>query len=99
VEANLERWQGQFDAQTDQPPPVELEVAGLTVTMVDLSGNFNDQRGPFAPAEPRADYRMIAAVVPVDGQLHFIKAAGPEKTMAAHADQILEFIRTVRRKP
>jgi len=98
VEANIDRWKGQFGAQVKQAPQEEIDVAGLKVTLVDLSGNFNDQRGPFAPAVERPGYRMIAAIVPVEGQLHFIKATGPEKTIAAHADKIHEFIRTVKRK-
>lgn len=98
VEANIERWKGQFDAQVKQSPPEEVEVAGLKVTVVDMSGTFNDQRGPIAPPTVRPGYRMIAAVVPVEGQLHFIKATGPEKTIAAHADKIHEFIRTVQRQ-
>jgi hypothetical protein len=40
---------------------------------------------------------MVAAIVPVDGQLHFIKATGPQKTIASHADEIRQFIRTVQR--
>lgn len=98
VEANIDRWKGQFDAQAKQAPQEEIDVAGFKVTLVDLSGNFSDQRGPFAPAVERPGYRMIAAIVPVEGQLHFIKATGPEKTIAAHADKIHEFIRTVKRK-
>ena len=98
VEANIDRWKGQFGAQVKQAPQEEIDVAGLKVTLVDLSGNFNDQRGPFAPAVERPGYRMIAAIVPVEGQLHFIKATGPEKTLASHAGKIHEFIRSVQRK-
>lgn len=97
VEANVDRWKGQFDPLTDQAPLEEIDVAGAKVTAVDFSGDFNDQRGPFAPAVKRPDYRMIAAIIPVDDQLFFIKATGPRKTMAAHVDEIREFIRSVRR--
>lgn len=98
MEANIDRWKGQFDAQAKQAPQEEIDVAGMKVTLVDLSGDFSDQRGPFAPAVERPGYRMIAAIVPVEGQLHFIKATGPEKTIAAHADEIHEFVRTVKHK-
>jgi len=98
LEANIDRWKGQFGAQVKQAPQEEIDVAGMKVTVVDLSGDFNDQRGPFAPAVERPGYRMIAAIVPVEGQLHFIKATGPEKTIASHADKIHEFIRSVKRK-
>ena len=99
VEANIDRWKGQFGAEVKQAPQEEIDVAGMKVTVVDLSGDFNEQRGPFAPAVKRPGYRMIAAIVPVEGQLHFIKATGPEKTIASHADKIHEFIRSVKRKP
>ncbi len=99
MQANIDRWKGQFGPQAKQTPQEEIDVSGMKVTLVDLSGNFNDQRGPFAPAVERPGYRMIAAIVPVQGQLHFIKATGPEKTIASHADQIHEFIRSVKLKP
>lgn len=96
VEANIDRWKGQFSPQPESASQEEVDVAGMKVTIVDLSGNFNDQRGPFAPGELRPGYRMIAAVIPVDGQLHFVKATGPQKTMASHADAIGVFIRSAR---
>jgi hypothetical protein len=41
---------------------------------------------------------MIAAVIPVNGQLPFIKATGPQKTIASHAAAIDQFIRSARVK-
>jgi hypothetical protein len=96
VEANVDRWKTQFDPLTEEKPLETIDVAGMSVTLVDLSGDFNDARGPFAPAVQRPGYRMIAAIVPIEGQLHFIKATGPKKTMATHAEAIQEFIRSVR---
>jgi hypothetical protein len=98
VEANIDRWKGQFVPQPEQASQKEVDVAGLTVTIVDLSGEFNDQRGPFAPGERRPGYRMIAAIVPVNAQLYFIKATGPQKTIASHAEVIDQFIRSARLK-
>jgi hypothetical protein len=96
VEANVDRWKGQFQPQPTTAKQEVVDVAGLKATIVDYSGDFNDQRGPFAPGEKRPGYRMIAAVIPVDGKLHFVKATGPEKTIALHADTIQQFIRSVR---
>jgi hypothetical protein len=96
VEANIDRWKGQFDPQPQQASQEEIDAAGMKITIVDLSGDFNDQRGPFAPAAKRPNYRMIAAVIPLEGQLHFIKATGPQSTIANHAEAIKEFIRSVR---
>lgn len=96
VEANIDRWKGQFKPQPQSISQEDVDIAGLKATIVDLSGDFNDQRGPFAPGELRSGYRMIAAVIPVGGQLQFIKATGPQKTIASHADAIHQFIRSAR---
>jgi hypothetical protein len=94
VEANIDRWKGQFKPQPQSITQEDVDVSGLKATVVDMSGDFNDQRGPFAPGELRPSYRMIAAVIPVSGQLYFIKATGPQKTIAAHAAAIQQFIRS-----
>jgi hypothetical protein len=98
IEANIERWKGQFAGALKNDKQEQFDVAGVKVTLVDLSGDFNDQRGPFAPAVQRKGYRMITAILPVGGQLHFIKVVGPEKTMAAHAEKIQAFIRSAQPK-
>lgn len=98
LEANVERWKGQFQPLAKEAPQEEIDLNGLKATMVDFSGDFNDQRGPFTPAVQRPGYRMIAAIIPVNGQLYFIKGTGPQKTMAAQADKIHEFVRSVQGK-
>ncbi|MFI4876811.1 MAG: hypothetical protein ACIALR_15780 [Blastopirellula sp. JB062] len=82
VEANIDRWVGQF-AGADKKPTQELKVAGQTVHLVDISGDFKDQRGPFARAELKKDYRMLGAIIQTEkaGQ-YFIKFTGPKTTVA-----------------
>jgi hypothetical protein len=41
---------------------------------------------------------MITAILPVSGQLHFVKGVGPAKTMAAHAEKLEAFIRSAHPK-
>ena len=96
IEANIDRWKDQFQPQPTAAKQDVIDVSGWKVTIVDLSGDFNDQRGPFAPAQKRLAYRMIAAVIPASGQLYFVKTTGPEKTIALHADEIQQFIRSAR---
>jgi hypothetical protein len=98
IEANIDRWRDQFGGKPEQASEEQKEINGLKVSLVDFAGEFNDQRGPFAPATKRAGYRMLAAVIPVDGELHFIKATGPRATIAAHADRFQQFIGSVERK-
>lgn len=94
IEANVDRWRGQFDDLQDKPSET-IEVAGRQVTLVDLAGTYNDQRGPFAPGEKRPNYRMLGAIIPLDGDDLFVKAYGPQKTMAAHEAAFKEFVKSL----
>jgi hypothetical protein len=98
VEENVKRWRGQFGGKPEKDSQQELDIAGFKVTVVDFIGTFADQPGPFAPAVERPGYRMLAAIVPVGGQLHFIKAYGPQKTMADQEDAFHAFLQTLQKK-
>lgn len=97
VEANIERWKSQFSGTLASSQEERLDTPAGPVTVVDFAGEFNDQPGPFAPAVKRSGYRMIAAIIPINGELHFVKAVGPQKTIEAHAEEIKAFIRSVQR--
>lgn len=81
IEQNVDRWVGQFAGAVKQPMKEE-KIAGQTVYIVDISGDFRDQRGPFAPAEIKKDYRMLGAIIKSEkaGQ-YFIKFTGPKATV------------------
>ena len=98
IDANIERWRGQFGGKPEKETRDEFEVAGVKVIVVDMSGEFADQRGPFAPPTKRAGYRMFAAIVPIGAQNHFIKATGPEKTIAQQQEALLAFVRSAQPK-
>jgi hypothetical protein len=98
IEANIERWRGQFGGKPDEESRRTIEASGLEVTLVDFAGEFEDQRGPFAPATKQPDSRMLAAIIPVDDELFFVKAVGPEKTIAAHEEQFVAFVESVKRR-
>jgi hypothetical protein len=98
IEANIERWRGQFGDKPEKESRRMTQAGGLEITLVDFSGEFNDQRGPFAPATKQPGSRMLAAIIPVEGELFFVKAVGPEKTMAAHADEFMAFVESVKKR-
>nr|MCU0876115.1 hypothetical protein [Pirellulaceae bacterium] len=60
VQANIDRWVGQF-TETNRNKTEKKEIAGQTVHVVDLGGTYKDQRGPFAPAQLRENYRVLGA--------------------------------------
>jgi len=103
VEANINRWIGQF-AQADgsetknQVPEAQRKtsVAGLDVSWVDLSGTYHDNPSPFDPNSKTVDreaYHMLAAII-VSPKLgnYFIKLYGPKQTVADHADEFHKMI-------
>ena len=88
VEANLARWGGQFTLN-DKPAPSKIAkktVHGLNVTTMDVSGTYVAAGGMMmTPQPPKADQRMLAAIVEGPAGNIFIKFTGPAKTMAANA--------------
>ncbi len=95
IQANIDRWYGQF-AQPDGSPTKDksttkkLNLAGCTVTIVDIPGTYKDSPGgPFAGGKTveRPNYRMLAAIVETpDRGNYFLKFYGPAKTVEKHAD-------------
>lgn len=90
VEANVDRWYGQFvqpdgSASSKKGKLEKKKLAGREVQILDISGTYKDARGPFAPVVERPDYRMLAAVIPTDQGNYFIKFYGPKRTVGAQA--------------
>jgi hypothetical protein len=96
LEDNINRWRQQFAGKPEKESLEHLKASGIDVTLVDLSGTYNDQRGPFAPATECPGYRMLGAIFDVGGQLHFVKAYGPAKTMAARAGEFRAFVESLK---
>lgn len=86
IEANIERWYGQFEqpdgkATKDKAKTEKFEAAGQTVHWVDIPGTFKDTMGggPFAGGRTvkRDNYRMLGAIIVTPDQRQiFIKMTG-----------------------
>jgi hypothetical protein len=102
VEANLDRWYGQFQqpdgGSTRERAKVTKSKAGeLSITRVDVGGTYN------APVRPGAaerhnepDYRMLAAVVEGLSGPWFIRFLGPAKEVEAGSGSFDAFLRSLR---
>jgi hypothetical protein len=111
VEANIERWKGEFGGAPQKSHQEKIEAHGISVILVDFSGvlvrpspwssgSDPHHRGKALPPEDPiklSGYRMIAAVIPAGGHLYFVKAVGPEKTIEAHAEKIKALIQSARK--
>jgi hypothetical protein len=88
LDANVDRWVGQFGGDKSSLKRSEETVGPLKVTIVSLEGKYTGSGMPGAPAAaPKDGYALVAAIVePVDPP-YFFKMTGPKKTVnAARAD-------------
>jgi hypothetical protein len=83
VEANMNRWIGQVQSK-DPAKRDQRTVHGLKVTTVDVSGAYSGMGGPMAKTEaaPKANYRLLGAIVEGPQGSVFFKFTGPAKTIA-----------------
>jgi len=87
IQANIDRWQGQFKAAGGKPATakvVKINIHGLPVTTMDVSGEYSGMAGPAAPPVSVTDYRLLGAIIEGPGGNVFIKFTGPAKTVAAN---------------
>jgi len=101
LEANIERWYGQFTqpdggSTKERASRSEKEVNGMPVTLVDIRGTFNSGgMGMGGGQKAQEGYRMLGAIVQSPAGSFFFKLTGPENTVegwAASFDQYLESI-------
>jgi len=98
VEANIERWTGQFTG--DAKPKVEKKtVAGCEVHVVDLAGTYKDTPGgPNAGGKTtlRDDYRLLGAIVVTkDAGNYFLKLYGPKATIGENEKAFSELVESL----
>lgn len=91
VQANLERWYGQFkqpdgkDSKEVAKTSKKKSPDGIEITVVDVTGTYVAPKqigNPAAGTYNEKDYRMLAAIVPAPDGDHFFKLVGPAKTIA-----------------
>lgn len=89
VEANLERWYGQFEqpsgaSSKDKAVVKKLDVGGaLRVTRADLSGTYVAEMRPGGgERHNKPNFRMIAAIVEGGEGPWFIRLVGPKGEVA-----------------
>ncbi|MDP8998735.1 MAG: hypothetical protein M3O46_01340, partial [Myxococcota bacterium] len=93
VDANAERWIGQFDASAQKTAKRVLRVVGgLQVTIVDVHGNYTAGMGNDAS---RSGWALVGAIVSTPGLPHFFKLTGPAKTVLAARGEFNAMIATL----
>jgi len=89
VEANIERWAGQFRDASDAPPKAVTKKEkgkNTDVTRVEVAGRYV---APLMPGSresvDKPNFKLVGAIVVTPDVSYFLKAVGPEATMKAAA--------------
>ena len=103
VQANIDRWYGQFEqpnnkATKDVAKVEKLELSGLPVHVVDITGKFKDQpRGPFGPTVVKENYRMLGAIIETNNVgTYYVKLYGPAETVHENEKEFMGLIKSLK---
>ena len=91
VEANADRWVGQFDAAGQSSAKRSTRTVGsLQVTIVETRGTYSG--GMVKEAAPTSDWALLGAIVATPDMPHFFKLTGPAKSVAAARAEFDAFV-------
>ena len=95
IEANVERWRGQFNRGPNDAEPKESEITfdGKPGTLVELAGTFSDMMNRGAPSK---GWQMLGVAVPLGETNYFVKLTGPTTTVTPRRDEFLKFIESAK---
>ncbi len=95
VDANLERWQGQFQRGPNDAAPERdtVSVDGVEASIIELNGTFTDG---FSKDGPQRNWCMLGAIIPTGPANFFLKLTGPRETVAAHRDEFRGMVKSAR---
>jgi hypothetical protein len=99
IEANLTRWEEQFEVPSDIAPAdakkvATRTVAGMNVTTLEMAGTYVAPLSPRMPNQRhnKPNYRLFAAVVTTPDGNFFFKIVGPQQTMAQSREHFGQMI-------
>lgn len=86
IQANVERWLGQFAPEPKLESKVEeIDAGGTKVTLVSATGTYNDGP-PMGAKTPKTGFSLLGAIIPAGENNVFIKLTGPKEHVALLAE-------------
>jgi gluconolactonase len=88
VQANVDRWIGQFDSEGRKVKVWKGMASQGEYTLVELTGTYKKPIGPpiQMKSKPVPGWRVLGVVLQAEGGPYFIKLDGPDKTINAAAN-------------
>jgi len=98
VQANIDRWVGQFE-KTDRPPIQKQEtINGMLVTTVDVSGTFKGGGQMMGQSSgPKTSYRLLGAIAEAPEGEVFFKFTGPANTVTAAQNDFQAMLKSLKK--
>lgn len=98
VQANIDRWVGQFEKTDRSPIQKQVTINNLLVTTVDVSGTFKGG-GPTMgqSSASKASYRLLGAIAEGPEGEVFFKLTGPAKTVAAAQAEFQAMLKSLKK--
>ena len=103
MDANIQRWIGQFEAPGGGPADKlaktsKATVNGLAVTRIDLAGTYKSAGGPMMQATgSKPGFRLLGAIVEGPQGAVFFKFTAAAKTAAAQQSAFEGLLKSVSR--
>jgi len=100
VQANIDRWIAQFK-QPDGSDSRSVarqwndEVAGMPISMVEVTGTYSVGMMSGGSGEPLANYRMLGAIVESAKGPFFFKFTGPSPIIVQELDHFTQYIKSI----
>ena len=92
VQANIDRWAGQVtnpDGSPGEPKVEEFTVSDMTITLVELLGNYQGM----GMAEAKSNQLFLSAIVDAPSGRIFIRLVGQEQTVEANRESYMAFLK------
>ena len=102
VDANRERWRGQFSTADSSPVPETIthdSTGQFPITLAEYRGTYRRGMGAGSRDSVRAGQTLIASIVETPHGVLFIQLFGPSERVAAERDAFIRFVKGVGRPP
>lgn len=99
LNANLQRWAGQFGKAAADGKLTEQVAGELGLTVFDIQGTLQPRRGT-GPRAPKPGFAMVGVVVKTKATgNYFFKLVGPERTVFGARPKFLSLVEGIREVP
>ena len=99
VEANVQRWIGQFQNTTGPAKRSTQKINSFSVTTIELGGAYLFSPTPMSPEKTlKPGYKMLGAIVEAPEGPVFFKFTAPVKTVAANESAFQTMLKSIAKK-